>query len=597
MRKTLIYISVIIAATLLIYTVSWFLIISSIAGKINQQYSNRYIATNTVDNEQKYFVKFNKITSYGFPFKIAFQVIGWYEEGENSIIEFHTPIYIGYDLLKQVCFITYSGNATGRYKPIQSGFGAKFESDNYSFTAKIPLSLKLFKIFIQKKDPFEIINFVKELELRSDKTKIFDLIDQQKLYDEDHTAISFSLEKKKYYTDLEDFKNNVPQKLNISYSTNILESNLINRRVPAGLLLYRFAWPMPFSFEGKFYIKTNKSIYSEFVNDLAIKMISSKFSSNVQDSLTSLLYQNKEEESHRASHLKVESTIDLKSGFSDNILNSIQYLLPYISALPNNLSLMEELEYVNNNKDKFNLTELENHQYIFDLDVNFFARINDVMRAQIHNLSLFSNNTGFRLSSECKLNSFGNFDINGLLVVNNYLKVTDIITNYLLNLGRFKTFSEDSRIVYKEGINYFLKTVSDHPDSNSGDISFEYKLDSNNIEKGKIGTVDLDKFLPLYYLALYKKASEKIRVGDIVNSGGVGARSDGATPISNRRAMSDDVTNSLSIDYSITKRIQELVPDFNEHQKLLKQLMIQPFLEIDSDFWQEVYNDPNSVTP
>jgi hypothetical protein len=32
--------------------------------------------------------------------------------------------------------------------------------------------MKLFKIFIQKKDPFEIINFVEKLELRSDKTKI-----------------------------------------------------------------------------------------------------------------------------------------------------------------------------------------------------------------------------------------------------------------------------------------------------------------------------------------------------------------------------------------------------------------------------------------
>ncbi|WP_341749260.1 NUDIX hydrolase [Candidatus Tisiphia endosymbiont of Sialis lutaria] len=36
----------------------------------------------------------------------------------------------------------------------------------------------------------------------------------------------------------------------------------------------------------------------------------------------------------------------------------------------------------------------------------------------------------------------------------------------------------------------------------------------------------------------------------IVNSGEFGARSDGATPISNRRAMSDDVPNFSSIDYN-----------------------------------------------
>nr|WP_094648923.1 palindromic element RPE2 domain-containing protein [Rickettsia endosymbiont of Culicoides newsteadi] len=36
----------------------------------------------------------------------------------------------------------------------------------------------------------------------------------------------------------------------------------------------------------------------------------------------------------------------------------------------------------------------------------------------------------------------------------------------------------------------------------------------------------------------------------MVNSGKFGARNDGATPISNRRALSDDVTNFSSIDYN-----------------------------------------------
>nr|WP_275656724.1 palindromic element RPE2 domain-containing protein [Rickettsia endosymbiont of Culicoides newsteadi] len=35
----------------------------------------------------------------------------------------------------------------------------------------------------------------------------------------------------------------------------------------------------------------------------------------------------------------------------------------------------------------------------------------------------------------------------------------------------------------------------------------------------------------------------------MVNSGELGSRNDGATPISNRRALSDDVTNFPSIDY------------------------------------------------
>ncbi|HJD57351.1 MULTISPECIES: palindromic element RPE2 domain-containing protein [unclassified Candidatus Tisiphia] len=39
----------------------------------------------------------------------------------------------------------------------------------------------------------------------------------------------------------------------------------------------------------------------------------------------------------------------------------------------------------------------------------------------------------------------------------------------------------------------------------------------------------------------------------IVNSGEFGARNDGATPISNRRALSDNVSNFSSIDYNLTK--------------------------------------------
>ncbi|OZG31538.1 zinc ABC transporter substrate-binding protein [Rickettsia endosymbiont of Culicoides newsteadi] len=47
-----------------------------------------------------------------------------------------------------------------------------------------------------------------------------------------------------------------------------------------------------------------------------------------------------------------------------------------------------------------------------------------------------------------------------------------------------------------------------------------------------------------------EKVLSSLNVKDIVNSGGLGSRSDGATPISNRRALSDDVSNFSSIDYT-----------------------------------------------
>ncbi|MDN3030297.1 MAG: palindromic element RPE2 domain-containing protein [Candidatus Tisiphia sp.] len=49
-------------------------------------------------------------------------------------------------------------------------------------------------------------------------------------------------------------------------------------------------------------------------------------------------------------------------------------------------------------------------------------------------------------------------------------------------------------------------------------------------------------------MARYKNLSAQMKF--IVNSGEFGARSDGATPISNRRATSDNLPNFLSIDYN-----------------------------------------------
>nr|WP_275656744.1 palindromic element RPE2 domain-containing protein [Rickettsia endosymbiont of Culicoides newsteadi] len=45
----------------------------------------------------------------------------------------------------------------------------------------------------------------------------------------------------------------------------------------------------------------------------------------------------------------------------------------------------------------------------------------------------------------------------------------------------------------------------------------------------------------------------------MVNSGEFGARNDGATPISNRRATSDDVPNFSSIDYKSLPLIYPLI--------------------------------------
>ncbi|HJD57582.1 MAG TPA: phenylalanine--tRNA ligase subunit beta [Rickettsia endosymbiont of Sericostoma sp. HW-2014] len=65
---------------------------------------------------------------------------------------------------------------------------------------------------------------------------------------------------------------------------------------------------------------------------------------------------------------------------------------------------------------------------------------------------------------------------------------------------------------------------------------------------------------------------------DIVNSGEFGARNDGATPISNRRALSDDVTNFSSIDY-IGDSLKLTIPSWR-HDITIKEDIVEEIVRI-----------------
>jgi hypothetical protein len=150
---------------ILAYSGLWFAIIFSLSHSINQKYAGTDLNIEETDNNsnQQYLIKFSKVQPYGFPFKLGVSVINWQEESINRAIEFTSPINIGYDLLKQNLFINFSGEAFGRFKPVQRGFGVRFYNDNCVLSAKIPLNFKLFEIVRSKKDLFEVINLIENI--------------------------------------------------------------------------------------------------------------------------------------------------------------------------------------------------------------------------------------------------------------------------------------------------------------------------------------------------------------------------------------------------------------------------------------------------
>ena len=219
-----------------------------------------------------------------------------------------------------------------------------------------------------------------------------------------------------------------------------------------------------------------------------------------------------------------------------------------------NSDIKDELQYIINNPDKFNVQEFENRKYECRLDLNSIQKKNTV-NTKINNFSIFSGATGIQLKNEIDLMGLLNVNINGLMLLNNYPVIIDIVSNYLYRLGKYKTLSDESRAVYKDTLKSFLHSISDYPESKSDNVSLEYEIDFSNLNKGKIGTTKINTLKSMYHLALYKEALEKIKI----------------------KNTSDNITTL----------ILELVPTLSENHKLLEQLIIKP-TEIDKNAWEEI---------
>ncbi|WP_341786698.1 hypothetical protein [Rickettsia endosymbiont of Cantharis rufa] len=528
MKKTLEVILFITIFIILAYSGLWFAIMLSLSHSINQKYAGTDLNIEETDNNSnhQYLIKFSKVQPHGFPFKLGISVINWQEESINRAIEFTSPINIGYDLLKQNLFINFSGEAFGRFKPVQRGFGVRFYNDNCILSAKIPLNFKLFEIVRSKKDLFEVINLIKNIKFTSGKTEIFDLLDNQKLYEEDHTIFTMLFDKSKYYISKQDFLDNIPQKLEIYYETEIVQSNLEDRIIPAGLLLYRLAWNNNFKFSGNFLISTSNLHFKDIAKDLTIEVTNAKINSNNFENNINLLYKGKLNDSGNNNiDLLVNSQFKLKPGF---IIGLLEFIKKYYDkqTYPFKLSdnkiykdFNNELSYIFNNK-QYNFSIFEDRRYNFNLNINLVIELNKLTRAQINSLSLYSKLSGFNITNETIVNTLKDSYSKGTIVINDYPRIIDVLSPYIYGVRNFKNFSEESKEVYGDALKLFLKTISDHPNSsNLIDASIEYVFDLSDLNKAKIGTIDdVNKLIPLYYLSLYQAAVKKVKPGESIKA-------------------------------------------------------------------------------
>jgi hypothetical protein len=319
--------------------------------------------------------------------------------------------------------------------------------------------------------------------------------------------------KHKYYTSLEDFLTNVPKRLDILYQTKL--NNIVAGRVVAPAnLLYGIFWPFSFSGKAQIYLKTGESNFNNIFNDFEIGVTHFSSSNNIHSALSNIFYRNKINNTNIDIDFTNNSQIELRTGFFDNLFEFCKYLVTYLQGsypttniVKNQLIklIINKLEYIIDNKDKFiGIRELENRKYECDIDLSLAIRQGQVYN-KINNFSIFSGKTGLRLTNHNEINPLKGWSMRGIAGLNNYPKIIDLLSGYLYQFAKFKELTAENQKLYTEAIKYFLKSISDYPKSISDDLTFEYKIDSTNLDKGAIGTIEVHQLKMLYYLALWQK--------------------------------------------------------------------------------------------
>ncbi|RTK92827.1 MAG: hypothetical protein EKK61_02500 [Rickettsiales bacterium] len=495
----------------------WYYVTYSVSSDLNARYAEKKFSVQSLDKSD-YFIIFHNITPAGFPYKISWDINGWQEESRTSQITYISPIKFGYDLLKQKLFISYDGDIIASYKPTSRGFGSRLKINNYQINVDIPLSKKLLEEIKTISNPVQILNYFKEITISTDQVEIFDLSDNEKFYDKEFERIKISFTPNKIYENLNDLFNNMPKQYFVDYSVKTLPNDAKTRLLPVSLFYGFLAIPSDCDVKVKAAVTTQHSKIIDFMNDYEIKANIVGNSKYLESKNINFYYQTNKKENYNK--LEVSSNLKIKTGFFDQLFATYPLYSESLLSTPFGRVMDGEFKYIIQNKELFKFSNMEEISYDIALKINSKRESNKTL-LKIDDLSIFSENSGFKLihSMESGL-GYNNKHLiaNGDLFIKNYPEVIEFTSGYIYRFGKFKILNAEARELYINVNKAFLKDISDHPQSISNDLSFNYKFDSNTLDENMFGSAKINNIPKLYSLMLYQKLFDKVGYGgDVLN--------------------------------------------------------------------------------
>ena len=567
----------------------WYYVTSQVAEQVNKQYAGQQFYVKGIDKSD-YFITFDKVVAFGFPYKIAWSIQGWSEESRGAKISYTAPIKFGYDLILQQAFITYDGEIKSSYKPEKHGFGSKLKIDDYNIVIDLPLTSELIHNLREMKDPVELINHFREIKVSTGKVEIFDLLDDEKFFDKQYEKMKFRFTPQKKYSSLEDLLQNIPQEYTIDYDVKTNPLDVTARRLPVSLFYGFSVMPSGIDIVAHADIKTSGNNINEVKKNLEIKA-SIKCNSPFIDIPNFMIdYKSGDDPAGRDYTVNTSSKLYVKEGMFAELFKiilakgkpSLQGIGLFAGGLSPEFSgkmVEDSINYITNNKEIYRYQELENSSYDFNLHMNS-SHSQNTTYVKIEDFSIFSEESGVRLSHEMETTvNFRKSNVGfmkGVLFIKNYKRVIELLSEYTFRSGfkpkfSFKTLSKEAIKLYTEVNTAFLKDISDHPNSTSKDLSIEYSIDLANLDKTQLGSVKVEQIPQLYTFMIYKKLFGKVgHCGDVL-----GRMKKILPEIDAKDPLLETILPKISggefIEKSVQKQIDKVIP--SDAKKVLDKII------------------------
>jgi hypothetical protein len=425
------------------------------------------------------------VVPHGFPFKFGFKVINLTEETEGYITSHKGAVAFGYDLLKSGIFFSNNGESVVRVKPQVSGFGARVISNNEYFL-KLPFSNKLFKTLQKNSDPFELVNFVKNIEIKAQNVKAYDLLDSALIFDHEATYINLTWDRSYYYTNLESLINNIPSKYNLIAHTKIKDIATQKNVIAPPSYVY--------------FILPNNKFDAEIKAELTTKAKQARLIDIVPNSsinVEKFIFNSEAINSDFRGTIALEKQDSRENGNFDFTLslklNKLGLLQLYSELQKKYFLQYNKPDIINENKELFDLLQ---NQYSLEFSTNSsYTFTKKLKNFNIENLSLMVNDDiGFNLKGQNSFSSLQDWYFEGNVLVFNFEAIVNNTFSLLAKYGKFEPGIMNG---LRESIKLLLRGISEHPSSNSQDLLIDLHL-NHSINNSKIGNVPLTVFLENY---------------------------------------------------------------------------------------------------